>query len=91
MWINGGFFVLEPKIFEYLKQVKPGAGGEIQLTDALLTVAQKDKLLAYQFDGTRYDTGDRLGYLDATLAFGLRRPDVGPGLKKLIQKYSKTF
>ena len=82
-----GRYVLSPLIFEILRKTPPGKGGEIQLTDALQTLAKTDKLFAYQFTGTRYDTGDRLGFIDATLAFALKRPDLAPGVRELMRKH----
>ena len=83
-----GRYVVDAKIFEYISATKSGAGGEIQFTDALLALAQNEGLLAHQFEGDRYDTGDKLGYLDATLTFGLRRPELQDGLRKLIAKHA---
>ncbi len=82
-----GRYILTPTIFDYLRQIKPGRGGEIQLTDALQLLAQREKLFAYQFEGTRYDTGDRLGFIDATLAFALKRPDLAAGVKDMMRRY----
>lgn len=82
-----GRYVLSPFIFDCLRQTKPGKGGEIQLTDGLQLLAEREKLLAYQFEGTRYDTGDRLGFIDATLAFALRRPELAPGVREIMQKH----
>jgi UTP--glucose-1-phosphate uridylyltransferase len=82
-----GRYVLSPSIFQCLRETKPGKGGEIQLTDGLQLLAQREKLMAYQFDGTRYDTGDRLGFIDATLAFALKRPDLAPGVRQIMQKH----
>lgn len=84
-----GRYILGPKIFDYISQVKPGKNGEIQLTDALLMMAQNEGLLAHLFEGNRYDTGDRLGYLEATIAFALRRPDVKEHMKALLKKYAQ--
>jgi UTP--glucose-1-phosphate uridylyltransferase len=84
-----GRYVLNASIFQYLKETKPGKGGEIQLTDALQLLAQREKLLAYQFEGTRYDTGDKLGFIDATLAYALKRPELAPGVKELMRKHLK--
>lgn len=86
-----GRYVLEPKIFEYLKETKPGKGGEIQLTDAILKMKNSgNKLYAYNFDGLRYDTGDKLGMFIANVEFGLRHPELKDKakeyLKKLIEK-----
>jgi UTP--glucose-1-phosphate uridylyltransferase len=82
-----GRYVLSPAIFQCLKETKPGKGGEIQLTDGLQLLAQRERLLAYQFDGTRYDTGDRLGFIDATLAFALRRPELAAGVREMMKKH----
>lgn len=82
-----GRYVLSPAIFQCLRETKPGKGGEIQLTDGLQLLAKREKLLAYQFDGTRYDTGDRLGFIDATLAFALKRPDLAPGVREIMKKH----
>jgi UTP--glucose-1-phosphate uridylyltransferase len=82
-----GRYILDPEIFNYLREIKPGSGGEIQLTDALQLLAQRKGLWAYEFEGTRYDTGDRLGFIDATLAFALRRPDLAEGVRQLMQKH----
>lgn len=82
-----GRYVLSPTIFQCLRDTKPGKGGEIQLTDGLQLLAQREKLLAYQFEGTRYDTGDRLGFIDATLAFALRRPELSQGVRDIMKKH----
>jgi UTP--glucose-1-phosphate uridylyltransferase len=82
-----GRYVLSSTVFDYLRQVRPGKGGEIQLTDALQLLAEKERLLAYQFEGTRYDTGDRLGLIDATLAFALKRPDLAPEVKNIMRRH----
>ena len=82
-----GRYVLSPAIFDCLRETKPGKGGEIQLTDGLQLLAQREKLLAYQYEGTRYDAGDRLGLIDATLAFALRRPELADGVRDLMKKH----
>ncbi|MBS1962274.1 MAG: UTP--glucose-1-phosphate uridylyltransferase GalU [Bdellovibrionales bacterium] len=82
-----GRYVLMPSIFEVLRNTKPGKGGEIQLTDGLKSLAEKEKLFAYAFDGTRYDTGDRLGYIDATLAYALKRPELAADVRALMKKH----
>ncbi len=89
-WAIPGRYVLSPAIFKYLREIVPGKGGEIQLTDALLRLAQSDRLFAYQFDGLRYDTGDRLGFLDATLTFALRRPELREGVMRLLRKHLQS-
>ncbi len=71
-----GRYILTPRIFHYLKKVSAGIGAEIQLTDGLATLIQEEKMLAYRFQGTRYDCGSKLGYLEASVAFGLKHPEV---------------
>ncbi|KYH33006.1 UTP--glucose-1-phosphate uridylyltransferase [Moorella mulderi DSM 14980] len=74
-----GRYILVPEIFPLLAEVKPGAGGEIQLTDALRLLAREERVYAYRFQGKRYDIGDKLGFLQATVEFALARPDLaGP-------------
>ena len=72
-----GRYVLTPRIFHHLEQVRPGAGGEIQLTDGIAALMQEQQVLAYRYDGIRYDCGSKLGYLQATVELGLRHPEVG--------------
>ncbi|WP_153461730.1 UTP--glucose-1-phosphate uridylyltransferase GalU [Sediminibacillus terrae] len=71
-----GRYVITPAIFEILEQTAPGKGGEIQLTDALKDLAQKEKMYAYTFEGRRYDVGDKQGFLQATVEFALQREDL---------------
>jgi UTP--glucose-1-phosphate uridylyltransferase len=80
-----GRYVLPPRIFELLEQVKPGVGGEIQLTDALAQLAREDGLLGYRFEGKRYDAGDRLGYLKANFAFAMKRPEIAGPLREYLK------
>ncbi len=82
-----GRYVITPAIFGKLKETKPGAGGEIQLTDALKALAKDEKMYAYDFVGRRYDVGDRLGFLEATVEFALRRDD----LKDAFARYLRTI
>ncbi len=84
-WAIPGRYVLTPRIFEILEQTKPGSGGEIQLTDALALMAQEQKFLAYRFEGQRYDTGDKLGFIEATLAFALKRPELREKTLEIIK------
>ncbi len=81
-----GRYLLPPDIFGILEQVKPGAGGEIQLTDALAVLAQQKRLLGVRFTGQRHDAGDRLGYLQANVAYALKRPDLRDGLLEFLRK-----
>jgi UTP--glucose-1-phosphate uridylyltransferase len=71
-----GRYVLKPRIFEHLRAIKPGAGGEIQLTDAIQSLLTDEQVLAYRYHGTRFDCGSKLGYLKATVEFALRHPEV---------------
>ena len=83
-----GRYVLEPEIFSYLKNTKPGKGGEIQLTDAILAMKNNgEKLYAYNFDGLRYDTGDKFGMFVANVEFGLRHEE----LKDRVKEYLKSL
>jgi len=81
-----GRYLLPPDIFAILEQVKPGAGGEIQLTDALAVLAQQKRLVGVRFEGERHDAGDRLGYLQANIAYALKRPDLREGLLAFMRR-----
>jgi UTP--glucose-1-phosphate uridylyltransferase len=81
-----GRYILQPDIFEFLATTTPGHGGEIQLTDALLALSNKRGMYAYEFEGTRFDAGDKLGYLKAIIAFGLRHPEVCENFSDYIKK-----
>lgn len=72
-----GRYLLTPQIFDHLRRVKPGAGGEIQLTDAIASLLNEEAVMSYAFKGTRYDCGSKLGYLQATIALGRKHPEVG--------------
>jgi len=72
-----GRYILTPEIFQHLETTRAGSGGEIQLTDGLRSLLRRQPICAYSFEGTRYDTGDKLGFLKATVEFALRRPDLG--------------
>jgi UTP--glucose-1-phosphate uridylyltransferase len=80
-----GRYLLPPEIFEILQNVKPGAGGEIQLTDALKELAVREGVYGFEFQGTRFDTGDKLGFLKANLAYGLKRGYFNGSLKKFMR------
>jgi len=81
-----GRYLLPPEIFGIIEQLKPGAGGEIQLTDALAVLAREGKLIGVRFKGERHDAGDRLGYLQANIAWALKRPDLREGLLAWLRK-----
>lgn len=80
-----GRYVITPEVFDVLEQTKPGKGGEIQLTDALRVMAHNGSVYAYNFTGKRYDTGNKLGYLKATVEFAIRRPDLGPQFRQYLK------
>ena len=71
-----GRYIINPAIFEILENTKPGKGGEIQLTDALKELARREAMYAYVFEGRRYDVGDKQGFLEATVEYALRRPEL---------------
>ena len=72
-----GRYILTPRIFRHLETVRSGAGGEIQLTDAIASLLAEEQVLAYRYQGIRYDCGSKLGYLQATVDYGRRHPEVG--------------
>lgn len=80
-----GRYILPPEIFNILENTKPGKGGEIQLTDGLKLLSQKQPIYAYEFEGDRYDAGDKLGFLKANVAFALKRSDIGKEFKKFLK------
>ena len=82
-----GRYIVTPKIFEILENLEPGKGGEIQLTDALLKLSKEEAIYAYIFEGKRYDVGDKLGFLQATVEYALRRDE----LKEDFIKYLKEI
>jgi UTP--glucose-1-phosphate uridylyltransferase len=80
-----GRYVLTPKIFDLLAEVVPGAGGEIQLTDAISALLGHETVLAVRLPGRRFDCGSKLGYLEATLEYGLRHPETGPAFARYLK------
>jgi UTP--glucose-1-phosphate uridylyltransferase len=80
-----GRYLLPPEIFGYLAKTKPGTGGEIQLTDGLCRLAEDNKLLACIYDGKTHDAGDKLGFLEATVDFGLKDPKLGKAFRAYLQ------
>ena len=81
-----GRYIVTPDVFEVLKRIKPGKGGELQLTDALRIMAQREAVYAYTLQGKVYDTGNKLGYLKATVEYALRRDDLGTEFKEYLQR-----
>jgi len=84
-----GRYIIDPEIFTILEETPPGSGGEIQLTDALNTLASRAPVWAYTFEGRRYDVGDRFGYLEATIEYALRREDLAPDLKEFLSRLNR--
>ena len=80
-----GRYVLTPDIFESLQSIEPGSGGEIQLTDAIRHLRRSRPIYAYRFEGNRYDAGDKLGFLKATVEFALRRHDLGGPFREYLK------
>ena len=80
-----GRYILTPGIFNALEETKPGKGGEIQLTDALKILIRTQDVFAFEFEGTRYDAGDKLGFLKANVSFALKRPDLKADLRKFLR------
>ena len=83
-----GRYVLTPALFDLLEKITPGAGGELQLTDAIKGLLKTEKVYGYTFDGIRHDAGDKLGMLKATVDFALKRPDLGPAFREFLKSLS---
>ena len=79
-----GRYILNPRIFHFLERTQKGAGGEIQLTDAIADLLADEKVFAYPFDGIRYDCGSKLGYLQANVELGMKHPEIGDEFKQYI-------
>jgi UTP--glucose-1-phosphate uridylyltransferase len=79
-----GRYILTPRIFHHLANIKPGSGGEIQLTDGIAALLSEQQVLAYRFNGVRYDCGSKLGYLKATVEFALRHPEVAKDFEQYL-------
>ena len=86
-----GRYVLTPRIFHHLAAIDTGSGGELQLTDAIAALLKEETVLACRYEGTRYDCGSTTGYLEATLAFALKHPEVSEHMKRLIARYARSF
>jgi len=83
-----GRYILTPRIFDLLTNLPRGAGGEIQLTDGIARPLDHEFVLAHAFEGKRYDCGSKLGYLEATVAYGLKHPETGEQFKELLKQYA---
>ncbi|MDO4640314.1 MAG: UTP--glucose-1-phosphate uridylyltransferase GalU [Neisseria sp.] len=86
-----GRYILTPRIFDLLVNLPRGAGNEIQLTDAIAQLLKQETVLAYAFEGTRYDCGSKLGYLEATLAYGLKHAETGTAFAELLRRYAQQL
>ena len=86
-----GRYVLTPQIFDILENLKPGYGGEIQLTDGLKALCRRDKMVAVDFEGKRYDTGNLKGFLEATVDFSLAHPETGEWLRGFLKEKVKEL
>ncbi|MFV1950925.1 MAG: UTP--glucose-1-phosphate uridylyltransferase GalU [Nitrospinota bacterium] len=85
-----GRYILTPEIFDILEKTKPGRGGEIQLTDGLNDMLRHQAIYGYKFEGKRYDAGNKLGFLKATVEFALRRPDLGEEFRNYLKGLELT-
>jgi UTP--glucose-1-phosphate uridylyltransferase len=85
-----GRYVLSPAIFDYLQHIGSGAGGEIQLTDGIAALMAEEPVYAYRFAGKRFDCGNKLGYLQATVEFGLKHPKLGDPFRNYLQDLFKA-
>ena len=81
-----GRYILTPRIFHHLQTIKPGSGGEIQLTDGIASLLKEQDVIGYEFDGRRYDCGSKLGYLKATVDFGLKHAEVAGEFAKYLRQ-----
>jgi len=86
-----GRYILSPKVFEILRETKPGRGGEIQLTDALNVLCRKEPLYAYAFKGKRFDVGEKLGYMMAQVEIALLHPEIGQAFREYLRKLCQNF
>ena len=82
-----GRYVLKPRIFKHLRSIKAGAGGELQLTDAIQSLLADEQVLAHKYHGTRFDCGSKLGYLKATVEFALRHPEVSVDFRAYLEEH----
>lgn len=85
-----GRYILTPRVFELLEETRAGAGGEIQLTDAIARLLEEEGVYGYEFDGRRFDCGSKLGYLEATVHYGLRHPELGGDFRDFLKRYGDT-
>jgi UTP--glucose-1-phosphate uridylyltransferase len=86
-----GRYVLTPRLFHHLRTMPPGAGGEIQLTDGIVRLLAEETVLAYEFRGHRYDCGSKLGYLEATVDFGLKHPELAEDFAAFLRERGEHY
>lgn len=86
-----GRYILTPDIFDHLQNAKPGVQGEIQLTDSLQSLAKSRKMYAYQFEGRRFDAGDKFGYLEANLYYAMKRPELKERTQNLLRALASEY
>jgi UTP--glucose-1-phosphate uridylyltransferase len=84
--IISGRYILQPEVFVEIEKQEPGSGGEIQVTDAMIRLMDKQPFWGLKFEGTTYDCGDKLGFLSANVAYGLEREDLGPAFKAALKR-----
>ena len=82
-----GRYILTPRIFAMIEAIKPGASGELQLTDAIKALLQHEKVYGFHYEGKRHDAGDKLGFLKATVEFALKRDDLGPPFREWLKNF----
>ena len=82
-----GRYILTPRIFDMLERITPGAGGELQLTDAIRALLAYEKVYGFSYEGKRHDAGDKLGFLKATVEFALKRDDLGPPFREWLKSF----
>jgi UTP--glucose-1-phosphate uridylyltransferase len=85
-----GRYILQPEVFQHLDAFETGAGGEIQITDAMAKLIGKQAFHGFRYEGTRFDCGSRLGFIEATMAYGMRDPEIGGQVTELLKKYGKA-
>ena len=83
-----GRYILTPRIFSMIETITPGAGGELQLTDAIKALLQHEKVYGYSYTGKRHDAGDKQGFLRATVELGCKHPALGPAFSQWLKQYS---
>jgi UTP--glucose-1-phosphate uridylyltransferase len=80
-----GRYILTPRIFKILEETQPGRGGEIQLTDAMATLMKEEGFIGYQFEGQRFDAGDKFGFIQANIFYAMKNPAIRPKLLQYMQ------